>query len=82
MTDIGLRNIAFVQSFLKVEGLRVVAQDLGDVYPRRVLYFPETGRVLLKHLRAVESKVVASSERSYRDSLAAQSAGNDVELFA
>ncbi len=81
MTDVGMRNIAFAQSFLKVEGLTVAAQDLGDVFPRRVVYFPNSGRVLLKHLRAVESSVVAGSERSYRDSLEAKPDGNDVELF-
>jgi len=81
MTDVGNRNISFVLSFLKVEGLKVAAQDMGDVYPRRVVYFPESGRVLLKHLRAVESKVVASSELSYRDRLGTRTDGNDVELF-
>jgi chemotaxis protein CheD len=81
MTDVGSRNIAFAQNFLKVEGLAIAAQDLGDVFPRRVVYFPETGRVLLKHLRAVESTVVAKNERTYRDSLGVEPDGNDVELF-
>jgi len=81
MTDVGMRNITFVQSFLKVEGLTIAAQDLGDVFPRRVVYFQESGRVLLKHLRAVESTVVAKSERNYRDSLGAKPPENDVELF-
>jgi len=81
MTDVGMRNIAFAQSFVKVEGLTVAAQDLGDVFPRRVVYFPESGRVLLKHLRAVESTVVAKSELRYRDSLGSTPDGNDVELF-
>jgi chemotaxis protein CheD len=81
MTDVGMRNIAFVQSFLRVEGLGVAAQDLGDIFPRRVVYFPRSGRVLLKHLRAVESTVIAKNERNYRDSLGAKPDGNDVELF-
>jgi chemotaxis protein CheD len=81
MTDVGMRNIAFARSFVKVEGLTVAAQDLGDVFPRRVVYFPESGRVLLKHLRAVESTVVAKRERNYRDSLGSTPDGNDVELF-
>jgi chemotaxis protein CheD len=81
MTDVGLRNIAFAKSFLKLEGLTIAAQDLGDVFPRRVLYFPQSGRVLLKHLRAVESTVIAQSERNYRHTLGVESNGNDVELF-
>jgi len=81
MTDVGVRNISFARSFLRTEGLKIVAEDVGDVYPRRVVYFPESGRVLLKHLRAVESKSIASTETSYRASMGQQSAGNDVELF-
>jgi chemotaxis protein CheD len=81
MTDVGLRNINFAQSFLKLEGFKVAAQDVGDVYPRRIVYFPATGRVLLKHLRAIDSQVIASRETQYRAHLDTATAGNDVELF-
>jgi chemotaxis protein CheD len=81
MTDVGMRNIAFAQSFLKLEGFKVTAQDVGDVYPRRIVYFPATGRVLLKHLRAIDSKGIATRETQYRANLGSAPAGNDVELF-
>jgi chemotaxis protein CheD len=81
MTDVGNRNIAFALEFLKQEGLKVASQDVGDIYPRRVLYFPETGRVLVKRLRAVDGNVVASRENSYRATLGTEKLGNDVELF-
>ena len=81
MTDVGKRNIAFAQEFLKLEGFKVAAQDVGDVYPRRIVYFPATGRVLLRHLRAIDSKAIASRETQYRQTLDKSTAGNDVELF-
>ena len=81
MTDVGNRNIAFATEFLRLEGLKIAAQDVGDIYPRRVLYFPESGRVLVKRLRAVDGNVVASRESSYRASLGTETLGNDVELF-
>jgi chemotaxis protein CheD len=81
MSDVGLRNIAFAREFLATEGIPIVAQDVGDVVPRRVVYFPATGRVLVKHLRALDSRAVAHRESSYRERLGEQSAGNDVELF-
>jgi chemotaxis protein CheD len=81
MTDVGERNIAFAKSFLRTEALKIVAEDVGDIFPRRVVYFPETGRVMLKHLRAVESKTVAAGESSYRATVGKQTEGNDVELF-
>jgi len=80
MTDVGNRNIAFAQSFLKLEGLTVAAQDVGDIYPRRIMYFPATGQVLSKRLRALERGRVANSEKQYQSNLAAHHEGT-VELF-
>ncbi len=81
MTDIGARNIAFARSFVQVEGIAVAAEDLGDTVPRHVVYFPATGRVRLKRLRAIETQVIAAGEFTYRDRLATQPAESDVELF-
>lgn len=80
-TDVGAHNIEFAKSFLQRETLRVAAEDVGGPHPRRVLYFPATGRVLLKHLRSVEGQSIVDCESRYRVSLASQSKGNDVELF-
>ena len=80
MTDVGNRNIAFAQAFVKLENLAVVAQDVGDIYPRRIVYFPATGKVLSKRLRAVECGRIAKDERQYQTNLAAQPEGG-VELF-
>ena len=81
MTDVGKRNIEFAHGFLKTEGLRIAAEDVGDIFPRRVVYFPETGKVMVKRLRSVESKTIASNESRYRDTLGQKTGGNDVELF-
>ena len=34
MTDIGARNIAFIHSWARTEGVRLVAHDLGGIQPR------------------------------------------------
>ena len=81
MTDVGAKNIAFARSFLKLEGFRVAAEDLGEVFPRRVLYFPKTGRVMVKRLRALEIDAIASRETQYLKNLARKPADDDVELF-
>src|SRR5262249_581254 len=36
MTDIGQHNITFVRAYLRTEGLQVMAEDVGDIYPRKV----------------------------------------------
>jgi chemotaxis protein CheD len=81
MTDVGARNASFVRAYLKNEGLTVAAEDLGDIYPRRIIYFPETGRVRVRRLQPLEATAIAERERRYQGDLARHSGGGDVELF-
>jgi chemotaxis protein CheD len=81
MTDVGQKNIAFARDFLKVEGFKIAAEDVGDVCPRRVIYFPATGVVMLKRLRALDVSAIAQRESNYLTRLATKPAGDDVELF-
>ena len=76
---IGDRNIAFARHFAQTDGLRVVAEDLGGTHPRRVVYFPDTGRLRIRKLDEVARQTL-ESEHAYGSSLAAPAAG-DVELF-
>jgi chemotaxis protein CheD len=50
------------------------------VYPRRVVYFPATGVVKLKRLRALDVVEIARRETNYLSRLA-KPTDNDVELF-
>jgi chemotaxis protein CheD len=68
--NVGRRNIEFIRKFLSIEGLRAVADDLGDIHPRTIAYSPRTGKVHLKRLRPFDATVVAAREQ-----------GGDIELF-
>lgn len=81
MTDIGQRNIDFVLDYLKMESLPVVAQDIGDVFPRMVVYFPSTGKVRVKRLRSLHNNVIANQETAYIQSIAEKPVSGDIELF-
>jgi chemotaxis protein CheD len=81
MTDVGKKNIGFAKEFLRVEGFKIAAEDVGDVYPRRVMYFPSTGVVMLKRLKALDVVEIAKRETTYLSTLAAKPTDNDVELF-
>ena len=81
MTDIGERNITFVQDYLRTEELKVFSQDLGGVHPRKVNYFPHTGRVLVKKLRGLHQKAIVDRERTYGQSLGKRPGIGGVELF-
>src|SRR5215470_14885673 len=82
MTDVGARNISFVHGFLELEGYRIIAEDVGGTQPRKVLYFPASGRVKLRRLRPVENRIISHHEQLYLASIgtAAVAAGGDVEL--
>ncbi len=79
-TRVGERNIAFVRRYLAMEGLPVAGEDLGGVRPRKVYYFPDTGRLLVKKLRAAGEELVRR-ERRYLDELRREPVGGEVELF-
>ena len=79
--DIGRKNIEFALSFLEKEGLRVQSRDLGDEYPRKVLYFPDTGAVKLRKMRTVANDTVQRREKAHFDSMVKRPPTGDVELF-
>jgi chemotaxis protein CheD len=79
--NVGERNAQFVMQFLQTEKIRVVAKDLVDIYPRKVYYFPHTGKVLMKKLRDAHNSTVLKREWDYGTRLQKSSVGGDVELF-
>ena len=81
MTNIGKMNISFVRDFIKTEALNILAEDLGDVYPRKVHYFPHTGKVKMKKLRSMHNSTIIERETSYRDSLETQPIEGEIDLF-
>ena len=80
-TDIGRTNIDFVCSYLKTEGIPVLAQDVGDIYPRKVIYFPESGKVRVKKLKTMHNSTVLKRETQYRKEIVEQPVQTDIELF-
>jgi chemotaxis protein CheD len=78
--NVGERNAEFVLDFLHMEGIRVASQDLLDVFARRVVFFPMTGRALCRKLPKVDASVV-SAEQQYTARLNTTKVGGDVELF-
>lgn len=78
---VGERNSEFVLEYLKTEGINLVAQDLLDVTPRKVYFFPQTGRVLVKKLARVHNDTLARREKEYAARLTEAPVAGDVELF-
>lgn len=57
VTDVGEQNATFALGYLKERGIPVVAQDLGDSCPRKIIFFPATGRALVKRLRELPAGI-------------------------
>ena len=79
--NVGQRNADFVLSFLRAEQIRVTARDLVDIHPRKVQFFPTSGRVLVKRLTVANTSVIIKREIDYRTQLDRAQGGGDVELF-
>lgn len=81
MTDIGMRNIVFAREYLQTEGLTIEAEDVGDIYPRTVVYFPATGKVRVKRLRSLHNNIVVEEEIRYISTVENKPVCGDIELF-
>jgi chemotaxis protein CheD len=81
VTNVGQSNAVFVLDYLETERIDVVAQDLLGNHPRKVYFFPATGRVLVKSLRSVHNDTIIERERIYGTRLRASDIHGDVELF-
>ncbi|VAX11664.1 Chemotaxis protein CheD [hydrothermal vent metagenome] len=79
--DIGKRNIVFVREYIHLEVLKLVAEDLGDIYPRKVMYFPATGKVKVKKLRNMYNQTIIEIEDKYKHDLEVKPVTGEIELF-
>jgi chemotaxis protein CheD len=77
----GFTNAAFVMQFLKTERIPVLAQDLNDIYPRKVYFFPRTGKVLVKKLMQTQNDTLAQRELDYAKRLKVQPVAGAIDLF-
>lgn len=80
-TDVGRRNIEFVKNYIRVEGLKLSGEDTGDIFPRKVLYFPMTGKVMIKKLHAIHNNTIIERENAYVDQLKKEPVSGEVDLF-
>jgi chemotaxis protein CheD len=81
VNNVGERNANFVLEYLKTENIRIVAQDLIGIYPRKVYYFPKTGKVLVKRLKSIHNDTIFEREKEYGSRLRVTPIAGDVELF-
>ena len=79
--NIGDRNVEFVRDYLHTEHIPVVAEDLLDIYPRKVYYFPATGRVMVKKLRNLHNTTLLDREMEYSLRIKRTPVVGEIDLF-
>ena len=80
--NVGERNTQFVQDYLATERIPIVSQDVLDIHPRKVCFFPVTGKALVKRLAHSHPETLAVEERRGNAVTVAKSnAGGSVDLF-
>jgi chemotaxis protein CheD len=79
--NVGERNAVFVRQFLKTEGIQIVAEDLLDLWPRKIYFFPQTGRVLVKKLKSMHNTTIIKRETEYMGRLETKPVVGDIDLF-
>lgn len=60
----GDKNIEFIKQYLKDENLVITQSDLGGTLPRRIHYYPDTGKVMMRKLSRDEDFAKVEVEES------------------
>jgi len=81
MTDVGLRNISFVYDYIANERLQLVKEDVGDRYPRKVIFHVKTGKVKVRKLKKVNNATLIERDAEYSKKLNSETVGGSVDLF-
>jgi chemotaxis protein CheD len=66
---------------LHAEKIRILAEDLNDVHPRKVYFFPGTGKVLVKKLKQLNNYTLVRREQDYASRLQANVMDGDADSF-
>ncbi|MGG7054416.1 chemoreceptor glutamine deamidase CheD [Nitrosomonas sp. ANs5] len=62
---IGTQNADFVKTYLAEHGIRILAEDLVGFNPRKIYFFPHSGRVLMKKLYVLHNDSIVQREQRY-----------------
>ncbi len=80
--QIGQKNCEFIKNYLQKEHIHIAAEDLGGSYPRRIHFWPQSGRVVRLILQSSERSQVIEQEKKYTNVIKTKEKSHgDIELF-
>jgi chemotaxis protein CheD len=79
LSDVGAGNADFARRYLEAEGIALAGGDTGGVRPRRIQYWPLTGRARQLSIPALDAdRLIAREQQAARSET---SESHDVEFF-
>ncbi|MCC5451830.1 chemoreceptor glutamine deamidase CheD [Rheinheimera sp. UJ51] len=81
INNVGERNAEFILDYLAIENITLLNADLLDCYPRKVYFFPESGKVSVRKIKSLNNTTILDRESLYRSKLREIVRAGDVELF-
>ena len=81
MSDVGARNVDFVEHYFANERLPIAAADLRGIWPRKLRYFPTLGIAQVRELRDAEAKEALQAEALLRSRISTPKPAGDIEIF-
>ena len=79
-SEIGSKNADFVEYYLRMEGLEIIASDLRGVQARKLRFRPKTGEVWLKRLNQPDRSLFKREQSINLEKMVSENAGK-VEIF-
>lgn len=79
--NVGERNTAFVLDYLKTERIPVVSKDVLDIYPRKVCFFPASGKAMVKRLAPSHAKTLLAQDQAALRAPLPAAGGGSIDLF-
>ena len=69
------------RKYLVTESLNVLGEDVGGPYPRKLNYYPATGKARVKKLETLRNHTLAQREEQHFKQLKKPIPEPDIELF-
>ncbi|MBJ7554400.1 chemoreceptor glutamine deamidase CheD [Marinomonas spartinae] len=83
-SSVGERNVAFIMMYLKQENIPVCSSSVLDITPRKVNFFPQSGKAFVKQLADIYQSDVVAQEKRYQGKAKEEvenSSGGDIDFF-
>jgi chemotaxis protein CheD len=81
INNVGERNAEFVLDYLHNEEIPIFAKDLLGEFPRKVYFFPDTGKVMVRKIKSIHNTTIMDRESEYRMRVKYTPTSGAVELF-